>query len=526
MATTDLRNLKVKIFELIEHTPDNYSTYMEFDKTIDPNEPVALTANQVNLVNSLNMSFLNSNIVESKIDPRSNEDVRQAIKEVNAISGNVTRPSIASIKSRTANLVNSKDVILRNRFDKTKVLHTAWLSKFSANINLESKTEIKYLINYQQIFRDTDSNQIGSSQSVYTSLLALNILGVTYLETLNFTPSSALTYIYSLSNGNLIAELDTNTFSSDPSDKIVDFFNRIGAFFSERLEYKISEVKAYSQKLDFETDQRKISFNIPYTGNEAINAISSRDNSQKDFGYVIYDASKEVSLFETNSLGQEILTSDDTAILEYGYLLNFKEIEGRGLNFNGVRTLLKTSPNLMHKRYLVKGSLDLNDPLSWSVTEFAAYADSAQVTQSYIDPSGFGATDPNYLDVRMQRNDAKPSPSTDLKINYVGTQIVSGKKYRITFTFRFRLFNTFYATNLPFVMVYETSDPTNKFYVKPYPTNLSLTSKFDEDIRVAYFDFIVETSTQSFTIFASPKDSQVETYKFSLGDFIVHEVEI
>lgn len=532
MALTDKRNLKVKIFELVEQTTDNYSTVIEVSTPITGDEPRFLTEEQVTLANSVNMAFLNSTAADSIIDPRNNEDVRGAIKLVNAldsVSGGssadtVARTDFVNVRSRLLNLVKAKDMILKNRFEDVNVIHTAPLSKFSVNINLESKTEIKFIKNYQQILRSLTGNEIGSYQACDVINAYLDTYGMTYQRQL-YTSLETVAFIYSLADGKIVAELISQLTSGDMPADMVDYFNKLGAFLSEKLDFRNSDIKAYEQKLDFETDQRKTSFNIPFTDNTALNSISSRENSQKEFGFVIYDESKEGDLFETNSLGLNVLTSNDADIIEFGYILNYKEIATRGFNFNGVRTLLKTSPSLFHKRYIDRGSLDLNNFSDWSASEFTPYADFVQITQAFQDPSDVGPLDPDFIAIKMQQNLGKPTPSTDVKVNYAGTELLTNKVYRIRFTMRFRLFDQFSIETIPFVMVYLSSDPTVKSYIKPYPTDLNLNSKFAEDVRINYFDFVVDRNTQNFSIFASPEDEQVGTYNFDLGDFSVHEIE-
>jgi len=428
VALTDDRELHVYIFELVEQNTTNYSSIIDTDDFIDDVEPSAFSENQINILDNKGFLPFNDEILKIKRDPTTSQDVKESLENYND-SGDAlsTRIDIGHEESRLINIIDKKQLLLRNRFDESKIIHATKATKYSSTANITAKLEIKYLFNYRQIFEEIDDN---SSNYVFrTTLSASTVEKLKFINKIveidRQIISDRMKITISLNSvGSVNVSVALNVLpESDVSVTETNLINAVSAYFQKELEYNIATVKAYKDKLEKEYDERKVSFSIPFTAKDVLNTISNRENSQKDFGFVVFDRKNVDDIFETNNLGQNILTSDSEKFVDYGYLLNFKNNVKNELSFSGRRAILPSPSTLFNKR-LLNTSFDLYNISSYDVS---AYPTAEWQLSSVLEPDGsFTIVSDNFhVGVDMGTN----PPSYDL-ITVGG--LVNGETYVFT----------------------------------------------------------------------------------------------
>lgn len=354
---TDTRNLRVKIFQLVNQDNENYSSFMEFDENIDPNEPSGFSEQQIKILTAKGFLPFNNELLTERRDPTRNSDVKESISKANGKTAGDVQIRVDPVysKSRLINIIDEKQLLLRNRFDEINVIKDTRVIDYTNTAKLTSKLEIKYLYNYRQVFNSDLENQYSYRTSIYNTVykiyqifskLSVNVpIGIELDNryTFEFTMSTT---------GNLIVNIVyLNSYDENDLKEIeVEITNAVSAYIQEELEYNISQVKAYDDKFEKEYDERTMSFSLPYTNDPILNRISNKQTSKDDFGFVIYEAGTDI--YETNSLGQRILSSDDTKFVDYGYLLSVKTLKNAQLNMSGRRAVLPSSPTVFNKRYI------------------------------------------------------------------------------------------------------------------------------------------------------------------------------
>lgn len=362
-SKTDERQLRVYLFELVNQDTDNYSPLINFGNAIDSNEPNTFSDDQITILGQKGFVPFNFDRLTIKRDPLKDPDVTEANTNMmipeklgrGATLKYSTRIDPGYDFSRLVNVIDQKQLLLRNRFDKSKLLHTSPLKieRYSPTTSLTTKLEFKYVFNYKQLFADADGESIykilTKATAEVTNLRILNtrIRGLSPITTPRITIEWTLDTL-----GLLVVEIDLGSVTESQIDETeILLSNKITAFFQEEMEYDISTVNSYDDKLEKEYNERKISFNLPYRDDllPILNRINSRQTESNNFGFVIFDKINRNDVFVSNSLGQEVLTSDDTKIVDYGYILNNKELKN-GFNISGRRAILPFAPNILNKR--------------------------------------------------------------------------------------------------------------------------------------------------------------------------------
>ena len=350
MATkTDQRKLRVKIFQLVELNTTNYSTFIEINP-IDSIEPNAMNDFQVSQILSSGYTPYNAQIVEVQRDPY----VDQAVKEKYDQLAKVTTPDdaaatmgVAFERSRIVNCLPSKQLLLRNRIDSSNEVYSDQIVDYNPSTRINTQTEMKFIYNYRQIFSESGADY---STTIHVNIPVGGAIGRILKQLAQgLTGAVSRLDIRMQTNGNLLAEyIDLNT-GVNPFDDEIDFYNSVTSYLQEVMNYNNAQLLAYQDKLEINNDQRTISFSMPFTSINLLNLISTRDTSDQDFGFVIYDEADESDIFETNNLGQQILTSDNTKIVDWGYINNIKTVGG-SYTFSGIRNILPSSPTVFNKR--------------------------------------------------------------------------------------------------------------------------------------------------------------------------------
>ena len=153
MSLTDQRKLVLHIFELVEQDSANYSRLIEFPDQIDSDEPIFLSEQQIEIFVAKAFLPFNSEELNIKRDPLSNDSVKETLAKVNDFDTTSisTVVDVGTERSRLINVIDKKQLLLRNRFDKTRILYTTkGVSGYSSTASLTEKLEIKYISEYRE----------------------------------------------------------------------------------------------------------------------------------------------------------------------------------------------------------------------------------------------------------------------------------------------------------------------------------------------------------------------------------------